>query len=826
MHDLRLATRALMASPVGTAIAVMSLALGIGANTAIFSLVSQVWLRRLPVVAPARLAMISASSPSGRPQQFSYATFEEIQRQRSLFDEALAYTDCCGTAIVSIDGADYPADRQFVSGSFFSTLGVGAFRGRMLMPADDEPGTPDGAVAVVSHRFWRTQLGAREDVVGSRLSINRMPVTLVGVMPPEFFGVEVGRMLDVALPYRLAARFTSSPFDDHTQWLNIMVRLKGGLDLASTSAALRAVQPHVRAAAMPVKPRRDFLQAPLTLAQAGLGSSTLRQRFERPVLVLVGVAGLVLLAACAHVGNLLLVRGIARRHEMSVRIALGASRWRLIRQMLAESALLATAGAIAGLALAAVASRQSVALLSTSRDPIALDLALDWRVMTFAIAATVLTVFIAGVSPAFRATHVGPIEALKARGRNASSHHGHAASFNSLIAAQVTFSLILLVGAGLFVQTFARLSSTSLGFDRSGVMVVTVNAPTVAATERPRLFGRFVDEIAKVPGVAAAGGSTNPPIMGRLQGDVVVSAAGTAAADDAERIPQLNTITPGWMAAYGTGIRAGRDFDAQDTLAAPGVMLVNEAFLNRIAGGRYVLGTTLALSMRLPPGSDYRMGDKTIVGVVGDTVFRTLRQPNLPAVYLPLSQFQGAIPQYTVYVGVRSAPTAGAPPELTRAIGETLRGIRSDVTFAFEPLAQQVDESLAAERVLAIVSAFFGGVALLLAGLGLYGVTSYALAQRRTEIGIRMALGATRADVVRMVVSRALRPVGVGVLAGAAVSVWASTFVASLLYGLEPHDPATLVLSMAGMMIVATIAAWLPAWRASRLDPARALGES
>jgi predicted permease len=711
-----------------------------------------------------------------------------------------------------------------VSGDFFTALGVRAFRGRMLTPADDAPGAPAGPVAVVSYRLWRGSLGAREDVIGARLSINRMPVTVIGVMPPTFFGVEVGRVLDVAMPYRLAAQFTSTPFDDDTPWLNIMVRLKSGLSVPTGSAALRAVQPQIRAGAMPAKsPRPEFLQNPLTLEPAGLGASVLRQRFERPLLVIFAVVALVLLIACANIGNLLLARGIARRHELSVRVALGASRWRLVRQLLTESVVLSTIGATIGLALAPSASRLLVALLSSSRAPIDLDLTLDWRVLGFTVATTAMTAILFGVAPAFRATRVAPIDALNTQGRTAAGD-GHALFSNSLIVAQVVLSLVLVVVAGLFVQTFERLARVSLGFDRDRVVVVSVNAPTVSATERSRLFGRLVQAAARVPGVVAAGGSMNPPIVGELRGDLVVSAPGTSAPPDAERISQTNTITPGWMAAYGTGIRAGRDFDERDTLAAPRVMLVNDAFVRRFAAGRDVVGTTLALAYRTPPSSDFPMGSKTIVGVVGDTVSRSIREPVRPAIYLPLSQWDWPLLQYTFYIGVRSS--TNSPAFVARAVGASLRGINDDLTLAFEPLAQQVDESLAADRVLAILSGFFGAVALLLAGLGLYGVTAYAVARRRIEIGIRMAIGAAPADVVRMVLSRVSLLVGVGVVAGAGVSVWASTFLASLLYGLEPRDPGTLVASAAILAAVGVLAGWLPAWRASRVDPAEVLRQS
>jgi predicted permease len=823
MHDLRFAARTLRTSPVMTSVAVVSLALGIGANTAIFSLMNSLLLRSLPVVDPERLAIVSSSPSPGAWQQYSYATFNQVREYRDIFEGALAYTDCCGTAILDRDGERQSLDRQFVSGDFFTTLGVTAFRGRMLTSADDAPDAPDGPVAVVSYRLWRARLGAREDAIGERLSINRMPVTVVGVMPPTFVGVEVGHVVDLAMPHRWAAQFTNTPFNDDTPWLNIMVRLKPGRSVAAATAALQAVQPQIRAAAMPAKwPGGEFLHDPLVLKPAGIGTSLVRGRFEQPLLVIFAVVASVLLVACANVGHLLLARGIARHHELSVRVALGATRWRLVRQLLAESILLSTMGAAIGLALAPSASRVLVALLSTTRAPIALDLPIDWRVLAFTCITTVLTVVLCGVAPAFRTTRIAPGDAFNAQGRSTAGET-RVMLFNGLMVAQVIFSLVLVVTAGLFLQTFQRLAHASLGFERDRVVVVSVSAPTVAAAERPRLFDRLVKAAASVPGIVAAGGSMNPPIIGELRGDFVVSAPGTSPPVDAERISQVNIITPGWMSAYGIGIRAGRDIDERDTPAAPPVILVNDAFARRFAAGRDVAGTVLALAMRIPPARDVSLGVKTIVGVVNDAVFRSIRDPMRPTIYVPVSQWGQPLPQYTFYIGVRSSTEL--PARVARSVGAALRRINDDVTLGFEPLARQVDESLAPDRVLAILSGFFGSVALLLAGLGLYGVTSYAVVRRRMEIGIRMALGAEQADVVRLVLSRLALVVGVGVLAGAALSLWVSTLVASLLYGLDPHDPATFVGAVMVLTVVGALAGGLPAWRASRMDPAPLLRE-
>jgi predicted permease len=434
-----------------------------------------------------------------------------------------------------------------------------------------------------------------------------------------------------------------------------------------------------------------------------------------------------------------------------------------------------------------------------------------------------MTAILFGIAPAVRASRAAPMDALNRRSRSAAGG-GHGTFSNSLIVTQVVLSMLLVVVAGLFVQTFERLARVPLGFERDRAVVVKVHAPTVSATERSRLFGRLVRAVTAIPGVAAAGGSMNPPIVGELRGDLVVSAPGTSAPLNAERIPQLNLITPVWIAAYGIGIRAGRDVDERDTLPGPGVMLVNDAFARRFVGARDVVGTTLALAGRMPPNDDFPMGTKTIVAVVGDTVSRSVRGPVVPTVYLPLSQWKWPLLQYTFFIGVRSSTVS--PALLVRNVRAALTAVTADPTFTFESLAQQVDESLAANRVLALLSGLFGAVALLLAGLGVYGVTAYAVARRRSEIGIRMALGAAPGSVIRLVLSQVTLLVGIGVLVGMGVSIRASTFVATLLYGLEPRDPMTLVGATVVLGAVGAAAGCLPAYRASRLDPAAVLRES
>ena len=551
------------------------------------------------------------------------------------------------------------------------------------------------------------------------------------------------------------------------------------------------------------------------------GTSRLRERFEQPLTALLAVAGMVLLVACANIANLLLARGTARAHEWSVRLALGASSWRLVRQLLAESAVLASAGTMLGLVFARWATRLLVAQLDTPLKPVALDLSLDGRVLGFAAAAMTTVTIVFGVLPALRATRVAAIDALREHGRAAGggSHRGWA---GGLVVAQVALSLVLIVAAGLLTRTFERLTRAPLGFDRDRVLLATISAPTVPGADQV-LYQQLVRAAASVSGVVSAGGSLNPPIVGGLVGDIAVTEPGVAPAADAELVSQGTTITGGMLEAFGTAIVRGRDFDARDTLTSPKVIMVDEALVRRLFPGRDMLGAPVALTFRTGAGGDFPLGTYTITGIVADAAYRSLRAPMQPTIYMPITQRGDPLLFNYFYIGVRAAQ--GPPALLARSVAAALAGVNRSLTMTFRPLSAFVDDSLAQDRLVAMLSAFFGALALLLAGLGLYGVTAYGVARRRTEIGIRMALGASPSGVVRLVIARVALLVGTGVMIGSGLSLWASSLIASLLYGLRPRDPATLVGAAITLIAVAAVAGWLPAYRASRIDPAEALRE-
>jgi predicted permease len=700
--------------------------------------------------------------------------------------------------------------------------------GRMLTEADDRRGGgPDGPVAVISYGFWQRHFGGAADTIGKPLILERVSFTIVGVSPPEFFGTSVGQSFDVAIPIGTEPliRGKESSLDRRTNWwLDVMVRLKPNQSVEAATAALRGVQPQIRAATLPAEypdeAKQSYLKEPIALVSASTGSSFLRTRYQRPLLTIMVVVALVLLIACANIANLLLARASARRHEMSVRLALGASRLRLTRQLLVESLVLSGAGALAGLAFAFWGSRLLVAQLSTSTSHVFLDLAIDWRMLGFAATVAMVTAVLFGTAPALRATSVAPNEALKERGRGGAGETRFGLG-NALVVVQVALSLVLLVAAGLFVRTFSSLAGLDLGFNRAPVLVASVNARGLQLDPplRPALFERLRLAAASAPGVASAAVSAVTPVSGSTWMFGVDSIDGVPVPTDrpAAASVYVNLVSPDWFATYGTRLIAGRDIAVTDTANSANVIVVNEAFARKFLKGQNPIG-----HRAWQRGSPTRPAvDREIVGYVADAVYRSLRDPVPATMYLPIPQQPE--PPSSMAISVRSA---GEPPSrLIRSVAEALTRTNGDVAITFRPLAEQVEASLIQERLVAMMSAFFGGLALLLAGLGLYGVTSYAVNRRRTEIGIRMALGAAPAGVVGLVLRRVAVLVGLGVVVGGAVSLWAAKFVANLLYGLPPRDLLTLVAAALVLMSIGALAGWLPARRASRLDPARVLRE-
>lgn len=812
LQDLRHAVRTLSTSPTFTSVAVLTLAFGIGANTAVFSIVSGLLLRPLPVVEPDRLALLSTTTSASYRPPFSFAVLEQLEQHAGTLEGVLAFTTCCGTATVVVGHTRYDVNRQFVSGDFFETLGVRAFRGRVLTRADNDVNAPDGPVAAISYQFWR-RIGSPEDIGHLAVTLDDVPFAIVGVTPPSFFGVEVGRAFDITVPLRLNARVSRMPITDDSAYLQIAVRLKRGVSIQAAVSALRSIQPHIRMLAMPEEgDRQRFLTEPFSLQPIRTGTSALRDRFSRPLLVMLVIVLLVLVVACANIGNLFLARAISRSRELSIRLALGASRWRLVRHLLAEAILVSAAGALLGLLLATWTSRLLVTALSTIRAPIVLDISLDWRVLLFTTLVTATVAVLFAVTPAVRTTRVAPLGQMAVQGRGMSG-----ALSGGFIVVQLALAVVLVVLASLFVQTFVRLADVSTGLDRGGVLVATVGVSRIPFPSRLSVTSDMLRAVRHVPGVATAGASINPPFVGGMVGDLIVSAPGTPAPLNAERTSRLNIITPGWLSAYGISFSAGRDFNEGDTLDSPKVMIVNDAFVRHFLPNHNGVGTTMAVTLRFPPQGEFSMGVFSIVGVVRNTVFRSLRDGSEPAMYMPMAQRGPSTPYTTVFIGAKSA--AGDPDLLRRSVRAALANVNDNVTVSFQTLAQEIDDSIVEERLTALLSGALGGLALLLAAVGVYGITAYAVGQRRREIAIRIALGATTWNVTSVMLRRAAWFGIAGTASGLVLAYASARTVRTLLYGVDVHDASSFGVAGLVLMAIVVLASYVPSSRAAQIDP-------
>jgi predicted permease len=815
--DLRLAVRSLLAAPAVSIAAILTLTLGTGATTAIFSVANALVLRGLPVPRPQDLVTITSDSALRHGFQagagWNHAMWDQLRQRAEAFGGAFAWT--LQRLDLSEGGEMQPVNTLFASGDFFGTLGVRAAIGRTFTIADDaRGGGPDGAVAVIGHELWQRRFHGSTDALGSPLLIEGTPVTIVGVAPRWFRGVDVGQPFDVAMPFatETLVRGGRSLVDNQRAFLlTVMLRLKPGQTVSAASAALRAMQPQIVGPQAP-----PFLKEPFIIVGASTGisdRSRLRQQYQYPLVILSIVSGIVLVIVCLNIANLLLSRASARRSELSVRLALGAPRWRLARQHLVEALTLGGLGTAGGILFAVWASRVLLTQLPLLDGLISVDVGIDWRVLAFTGGVAVLTVVLFGTLPALYAMRVPPIEALRDETRGGGGRQTGLLS-SGLVVAQVALSIVLLAGAGLFVRTVARLVNVPLGFEPKGILVVS--ASTVRSVQTPedhnQVRDRILDAVGRVPGITHAAGSVWTPV-GTGGGGLLTDARARRA--QIGRQVAFNFVTPGWFDTFGTAVRAGRDFDVRDGPGAPRVALINEALRRTLPAEERALGSTIEAG---PCG---RAGC-TVIGIVADAVYgHSLRDAAPPTVYMPLAQAAGlAPPNAPLRISVRAADDlTGVLPTLTA----TLRGVDPRLTFTFRRLEQDVHASVAQERLLAMLGGLFGAIALLLSAVGLYGVSSYAATRRRAEIGIRLALGGQPRAVLRGLLKRLALFVLGGTVLGLLTSLWLSRFVAPLLYGLEPRDPVTLLAAVAILGLVAAVAGWIPASRATRVDPAQVL---
>ena len=810
--DWRDAVRSLRATPGVTAVAVLSLALGIGANAALFSILDSLTMKTLPVRDPQQLAVIDDGT-------WTNPIWEDI-RARHVFPEAFAWSRA--TMNLSTAGETDNVLGDYASGEMFAMLGIHALIGRTFTAADDSrTGGPDGPVAVISDGFWRRRFGGSPSVLGQRLTINGAIYTVIGVAPRGFFGPDVGRAAEIFVPIGDIAveRGNARQLDGRsTWWLEIMARLSPGQTIAAATDALRRVQPAIRTATMPTDwPAREqatYLTDPFSLVPAANGESPLRKTYLRPLQIILAVVGAVLLIACANIANLLLARATSRQHELSLRLALGASRARVARQLLAESLLLAGAGAIGGLVFASWSAALLVNQLSARREAASLDLSADWRVLVFTAGLAIVTALIFGLAPAIGVARLDANEALKQQGRGQVGER-RATVRNLLLVSQVALSLALVVGAALFLRTFVSLTTASLGFDPDPMVAININASRLPAASTDARYDALLDTVRAVPGVERAAFSEIAPASGSGWNTIVEPPPyGNEAVR--QRLSWVNVVTPDWFKTYGMRLLQGRDFDGHDVTSSPAVAIVNQTFAKRFLGSAPILGATVHASLT---GSDAKA--YTVVGLVNDAIYRSPRAGFEATIYVPSGQMP---PPKSLVLAVRGASVAASAlaPSVARAVRTSL----PEAMFSVQLVSDQVGETTKQERLLAAMAGFFGSLALLLAALGLYGVTSYAVNRRRAEISIRMALGADRQRVLRLVVGRVVWLVAVGVGVGAALSAWVTKFIVTLLFDVTPRDPLTFVAASVVLFATAVLAGWLPARRAASLDPAKVLRES
>jgi predicted permease len=806
-QDLRLAVRGLRQSRTFTIIAIGTLALGIGANTALFSIFNSLLLRPLPVRDPASLVIFDQGS-------WTYPIWRAVEAQTSsVFDGVFAYANL--ELDLATSGRREPVDAVYVSGAMFEVLGVEPWRGRLLQPGDDRADA-NARVAAISYRFWQRRFGGADTAVGATLTLDHQPFTVVGVMPPDFNGPDVGRVDDVLIPFAAepVLRGVDSVLEvRQVWWIEIMGRLKPGTTIDQAAAALRTLQPDIRRAAAPPN-EKEFLEDPFRLASAANGRSPLRNRFGTPLRAMQATVAIVLLIACASLAHLMLARALARRRELSVRLALGASRWRVTRLLAIEALVIVAAGAGLGLLFARWSGALLVQQLTTWRGAVSLDLSLDGRVLAFTAGLAAITALIAGIGPALSVTGVAPGEAMKDSSRAITGDRRFSVR-GALVVLQLALSLVLVIGAGLFLRTFAALSATPLGFAAGGLTVAAVSLPKSVEDDAARsaLLARIDDAFAAVPGVRAAGLSVITPITGSGWNDQIGTGDGPPTA--AKRT-YVNAVTDGWFAAMGLRRISGRGFARGDRVGAPPVTIVNETFARRFLAGRPPIG------QRVTAGGPRDRREFEVVGVVSDAVYRSLREGVVPTMYLPLSQETSVMPNITLTV----TTSTGARATADRLLADTLRGVDPGLTFALRDFDQFIRGGLTQERLVAMLSGFFGGLALLLAAIGLYGIVAHAVDVRRTEIGVRMALGANRAGILWLVFRRVGVMLAIGLGAGLAISLWASRFIGTLLFRLEPRDASTFAGALAVLIAASVLAAWIPARRASHVDPARVLRDS
>jgi predicted permease len=801
-QDVRYALRTLRKSSGFAAVAVLTLALGIGANTAIFTLIDALLLRALPVPSPGALLQVSMTPGDARESQLSESL--SYPAVRVLADQRDIFAGVGGFSTFTFDAGRSDnmrkTDGAFVTGAFFEAMGVVPAAGRLLTREDDEVSAP--LAAVITDRYWERAFARDPRIIGQPYRVNGRAVSIVGVTPPGFTGAHVGWVADITLAVSAVAQVRPelvTLLGPGNIWLRVLARPRAGVSLAQAAEALKLRWPELSQAAIAptftAERRAGITNARFTLRPGSTGWTNLRDLFRQPLYVLMTLVGLVMLIACANVAGLLLARGTARRKEIAIRLALGAGRGRLVQQLFTESLMLSLGGAVLGMYVAGFLSRYLVDLLATGPLKLTFDLTVTWHILAFMAALSLATSVLFGLAPAWQATARKPVDALKAV--SGIPLRGRLLPF--VVTAQVALCLVLLVGAGLFVQTLQNLQSLKTGFEHQGVLLVDV------AGQRPLSFYKdALDVVRTVPGVMSASVATNTPLSGAGWSEKVTIDGVTQ-----ERELSFLAVSPLYFQTLGTPIVRGRDFGATDEGSVARVAIVNETFARRYFPKRDPIGSHFAASVARASV------DLEIVGIVSDVIGNDLRAAPPATVYVPYFQVQVMSQNFSSLQVRISGPAAPLADAIRRELQPRMSGTPVEV----RSLTAQVDSASVRERLVTSLATGLGVVALALAAIGLYGLLAYSVATRTREIGIRVALGANSLGVVTLVLRQgarlALSGIAIGVVAAAALS----RFVDGMLFGLTPLDPATFVGVSVLLATTALLASCIPARRAMRVDP-------
>jgi predicted permease len=818
--DVRYSVRVLAKAPLFTSMVMLTLALGIGANTAIFSLMNSLLLKALPVEKPEELMEVSGSGRMGDSGDYFLTNplWEQIRDRQDVFSGVFAWSS--EQFNLAKGGMTQNADGLWVSGDFFRTLGLHPAAGRLLSAADDRRGC--AALAVLSYGFWESHYGAAGSAIGGVISLDGHPFEVIGVAPAGFYGMTVGRKFDIAVPICTAEVFDGpkSRLDKrHWWWLYVAGRIKKGIGMARLKSRLAALSPAVYGSAVPgdwISEWQDnFRKRVMEPVPLTTGLSDLRKDYAEPLRVLMAVVGLVLLIACANIASLMMARAAARGTEMAMRLALGASRLHLMRQLIAECLLLSFAGAALGLLLARWGDTLLLNYLSGVHEQVFLDFALDARVLIFTAGVATITGLLFGVAPALRGTVVSLSSAVKENHATAGGPRSRLRLW--IVASQVALSLMLLVTAGLLLRSFFNLATTDIGFDPEHVVLVNVNLFTAKTppSEYTATYDRIGAKLRALPGVVSASRSMLTP-LGNSQWNTSIHSDVPHPIVGADNLVYFNFVDRYYFATLRTPLLTGRDFNSSDSAKSQPVAVINQTLARRFFPGVNPVGRTF----RPEGGARKLLPPVEVIGVTRNAKYESMREEPVPTVFCPLAQTPLEDPADSFEIR-----TALPQRAMGKAIERAVAAISPEIPVEIHTLTAQVDESMARERVLAVLSAFFGALALLLATIGVYGTLSYLVAQRHIEFGIRMALGATSRSILTLLMRNVVTLLIGGIVTGIGLSLATSRLLSALLFGIEARDPQTIAMSGALIAAVSLAAGLLAARRATRGDPMVALRE-